>query len=107
MVEYATAENMIDLFINDIPYIFSTEKYTDDPRDLCNLPKLEDFYERVEVMMKNMKRLIKKSNYSQKIFHPIVMKVGSQRKRELGLFDMQQILKLLTQDRTHPARQNL
>ena len=88
MVEYATAENMIDLFINDIPYIFSTEKYTDDPRDLCNLPKLEDFYERVEVMMKNMKRLIKKSNYSQKIFHPIVMKVGSQRKRELGLFDM-------------------
>ena len=88
MVEYQSESNIIDLFINDIPYIFSTEKYTDDPRDLCNLPKLDDFYERVEVMMKNMKRLIKKSNWDRKIFKPIIMKVGQQRKQEKGYFDM-------------------
>ena len=28
MVEYKESSNIIDLFINDIPYIFSTEKYT-------------------------------------------------------------------------------
>ena len=88
MVEYADGSEWIDLIMNDIPYIFSTEKYTDDPRDLCNYPKMEDFYERVEVMMKNMKRLIKKSNYSKKIFKPIIMKVGSQRKQGEGFFDM-------------------
>ena len=88
MVEYKDASSCIDLFLNDIPYIFSTEKYTDDSRDLCNLPKLDDFYERVEVMMKNMKRLIKKSNWDKKIFKPIIMKVGSQRKQEKGYFDM-------------------
>ena len=88
MVEYKDASNCIDLFLNDMPYIFSTEKYTDDSRDLCNLPKLEDFYERVEVMMINMKRLIKKSNWEKKIFKPIIMKVGQQRKQDIGYFDM-------------------
>ena len=96
MVEYAEASNMIDLIMNDIPYIFSAEKYTDDPRDLCNLPKLEDFYERVEVMMINMKRLIKKSNYAKNIFHPIIMKVGSQRKpKGGGYFDMATDIELI------------
>ena len=88
MLEYKEASECIDLFMNDIPYIFSTEKYTDDPRDLCNLPKLDDFYERVEVMMRNMKRLIKKSNWEKKIFKPIIMKVGQQRKQDKGYFDM-------------------
>ena len=88
MVEYAEGSEWIDMIMNDIPYIFSTEKYTVDPRDLCNYPKIEDFYARVEVMMKNMKRLIKKSNFSKKIFKPIIMKVGSQRKMDKGFFDM-------------------
>ena len=95
MVEYKDASNCIDLFMNDIPYIFSTEKYTDDPRDLCNLPKLDDFYERVEVMMTNMKRLIKKSNWEKKIFKPIIMKVGQQRKQKQGYFDMATDIELI------------
>ncbi len=88
MVEYAEAQNMIDLFINDIPYILSAEKYNDDPRDLCNIKDLDQFYGRVEVMMKNMKRLIKTSNYEKNIFKPIIMKVGSQRRLSKGLIDM-------------------
>ena len=79
---------MIDLFINDIPYILSAEKYNDDPRDLCNIKDLDGFYERVEVMMKNMKRLIKTSNYEDGVFKPIIMKVGSQRRGKKGLMDM-------------------
>ena len=88
MVKFKEASNMIDLFINDIPYILSAEKYTDDPRDLCNIKDLDGFYERVEVMMKNMKRLIKKSNYEEGVIKPIIMKVGSQRRGNKGLMTM-------------------
>ena len=35
-----------------------------------------------------MKRLIKPSNYEEKIFHPIIMKMGSQRRGERGLITM-------------------
>ena len=88
MVELGEAQNVIDLFINDIPYILSAEKYNDDPRDLCNIKDLDEFYGRVEVMMKNMKRLIKTSNYEKGVFKPIIMKVGSQRRLNKGLIDM-------------------
>ena len=88
MEEYKEASNIIDLFINDIPYILSAEKYNDDPRDLCNIKDLDGFYERVEVMMKNMKRLIKTSNYEEGVIKPIIMKVGSQRRGNKGLMTM-------------------
>ena len=51
MFEYSQASDMVDLFINDIPYI-GAEKYTDDPRDLCNVKDLDQFYNRVEVMLR-------------------------------------------------------
>ena len=88
MVEYAEHVEMVDMFINDIPYIMNAEKYNDDPRDLGNISNLDDFYARVEVMMLNMKRLIKKSDYDKGIFKPIIMKVGSQRRGNKGLIDM-------------------
>ena len=49
---------------------------------------LDDFYEKIDEMMGNMKRLIKPSNYEEKIFHPIIMKVGSQRRGAKGLITM-------------------
>ena len=62
MVEYKEASNIIDCFINDVPYIGGAEKYTDDTRDLCNQND-EDFYKKIDIMLGNMKRLIKPSNY--------------------------------------------
>ena len=94
MVEYAAATNIIDLFLNDIPYIHA-EKYNDDPRDLGNIRNFDNFYSRVEVMMRNMKRLIKKSNYEDEIFKPIIMKVGSARKGPKGLHDMATEIELI------------
>ena len=88
MVEYAEHDEMVDMFINDIPYIMNAEKYNDDPRDLGNISNLDDFYARVEVMMLNMKRLIKKSDYDKGSFKPIIMKVGRQRRGTKGLIDM-------------------
>ncbi len=93
MVEYSQASDMVDLFINDIPYI-GAEKYTDDPRDLCNVKDLDQFYNRVEVMLRNMKRLVKPSSYEKKVYKPIIMKVGSVRKQGKGLYDMQTDIEL-------------
>ena len=95
MDEYRQDKNMVDLFLNDIPYIMSAEKYTDDPRDLCNVKDLDQFYSRVEVMMTNMKRLVKASNYDKKIYKPIIMKVGSQRKGKQGLFRMDSEIEMI------------
>ena len=86
MVEYKEASNIIDCFINDVPYIGGAEKYTDDTRDLCNQTD-ENFYKKIDIMLGNMKRLIKKSNYEEGIFKPIIMKVGSNRNQGAGLHD--------------------
>ena len=45
--------------------------------------------------MGNMKRLIKPSNYEEKIFHPIIMKMGSQRRGERGLITMDTDIEML------------
>ena len=89
MKEYKNESNMIDCFINDIPYVCGAEDYgSEDERDLCYIKDLGEFYKKIETMMMNMKRLIKPSNYKEKIFHPIIMKVGSQRRGERGLITM-------------------
>ena len=88
MEEYKNESNMIDCFINDVPYVLGAEEYTEDERDLCNYKNLDDYYKKIETMMINMKRLIKPSNYKEKIFHPIIMKMGSQRRGERGLITM-------------------
>ena len=88
MVEYQAASNIIDLFLNDIPYIYGAEDYGNDPRDLCNHKDLASFNERVERCLINMKRLVKPSNWEKKIFKPIIMKVGSSRRNSAGLVDM-------------------
>ena len=89
MEEYKGNSNMIDCFINDVPYILGAENYrSNDERDLCYHKDLDSFYDKINIMMGNMKRLIKPSNYDEKIFHPIIMKLGSQRRGDRGLMTM-------------------
>ena len=89
MEEYRSHSNMIDCIINDVPYILGAEDYdSKDERDLCYIKDLDSYYDKIDIMMSNMKRLIKPSNYEKKIFHPIIMKVGSQRKGDKGLITM-------------------
>ena len=72
-----------------IRYILGAEDYdSKDERDLCYIKDLESYYDKIDIMMGNMKRLIKPSNYEEKIFHPIIMKIGSQRKGDKGLITM-------------------
>ena len=85
LAEYESCRDHFDLIINDVPYIFGAEDYeSGDDRDLCKVKNLDEYHKRMEVCMRNMKRLIKPSSWKDKVFHPIVMKVGSGRRNSLG-----------------------
>lgn len=85
LAEYKTFTDHFDLIINDVPYIFGAEDYeSGDDRDLCKVKNLDEYHKRMEVCLENMKRLIKPSSWKDRIFHPIVMKVGSGRRNTLG-----------------------
>jgi len=78
---------ILDAVYTSPPYYLQAEKYSDDERDLCNMT-IEKFDERIDVLFSNLKRLIKKSDYEKKIFHPVIFCVGTARKGKEGIFDM-------------------
>lgn len=85
LAEYESYRDHFDLIINDVPYIFGAEDYeSGDDRDLCKVKNLDEYHKRMDVCLQNMKRLIKPSSWKDKVFHPIVMKVGSGRRNSLG-----------------------
>ena len=88
LAEFADQRDLFDLVTFDPPYLLGCEKYTDDPRDLCNIKDIDTFNCRMEVCLTNLKRLIKASDWDSLTFHPIVIKVGSNRRSTQGLIDM-------------------
>tara|TARA_Y100000289_G_scaffold1873_1_gene1746 strand:+ start:338 stop:1834 length:1497 start_codon:yes stop_codon:yes gene_type:complete len=95
LVEYKDQENIFDLITTDSPYHHQAESYGDDPRDLCQIKDYDEFYQRLETCLVNLKRLIKPSNFKQKEFHPIVMKCGSSRRGSMGFMDMATELEII------------
>ena len=79
----------IDAVFTSPPYYGSPEPYNNDPRDLCNM-SIEDFDKRIDVLMGNLKRLIKTSNYKERKFYPIIFVVGTYRNSSKfkGIIDM-------------------
>ena len=78
-----------DLVLTDPPFYYhkAAENYSDDSRDLCQSKTIDEFLEKIETRLLNLHRLIKPSNFDEKVFHP-VLKVGLGRKGELGMRDM-------------------
>ena len=86
--EYSNESDKFDLILNDPPF-YDSEKYdNNDEKDLSNLKDIDEYNQRMEACLVNMKRLIKSSNFKTKVFHPIVMKLGSVRNGKSGLIDM-------------------
>jgi len=86
--EYNGKEEIWDLVTFDPPYVFNAETYGEDPRDLYHIKDLDAFNAKLEECLVNLKRLIKTSSFAKKEFHPIVIKVGSGRRGEMGLIDI-------------------
>jgi DNA modification methylase len=98
MEELADQQDCFDLITFDPPYAQGAERYTDDPRDLCNVRNMDAFYERLRECMCSCKRLIKKSDWEKKEFHPVVIKVGSVRRLQQGLHNMSTEVELIARD---------
>lgn len=86
--EYSNELNKFDLILNDPPFYGAEQYENGDERDLCLLKNIDEYHQRMEVCLRNMKRLVKTSNFREKVFHPIVMKLGSIRRGESGLVDL-------------------
>ena len=98
MVEYAEAKNIIDLFLLDPPFYNNEDYGTNDDRDLCYSKDIPSFNARFKDCLINMKRLIKPSNYKEKIFKPIVIKCGSVRRSVNGLTDMATEIEIIAKE---------
>ena len=87
MKELEGESEIIDAVFTSPPYYNHAEPYSDNPLDLCNM-KVEEFDEKIDLMFSNLTRLVKKSDYKKKIFHPAIFVVGTARKGQDGILDM-------------------
>ena len=87
MSEYGNHAEVFDAVFTSPPYFNKAEAYSKDPRDLCNMD-MDRFLERVEVLFGNLSRLIKRSNYKERVIKPIIMTLGTSRDGENGIQDM-------------------
>ena len=77
----------IDAVFTSPPYYGQPEPYNNDSRDLCNM-SIDDFDKRIDVMFGNLKRLIKTSDHKNKKFYPMIFVVGTFRRGQEGIYDM-------------------
>ena len=96
LTEYQDQKDLFDLITTDPPFAFGIEPYGVDPRDLCLVKDLDGYNSKMEECLVNLKRLIKPSNWENKEFHPIVMKVGSSRRGEKGFIDLATELEIIS-----------
>ena len=87
MKELEGQEEVLDGVFTSPPYYLKAESYNDIPEDLCNM-ELDAFRERIDELFGNLTRLIKRSNYKERIIKPIIMVLGTARDGENGILDM-------------------
>jgi DNA modification methylase len=79
-------DNTIDAVFSCPPY-YEIEQYSGEPGDISKVGR-EEFDEKIQNMFHKLFKLIKKSDYKTKEFHPVIFTVGSVRNGDLGLTDM-------------------
>lgn len=85
--KWSDQSEVFDACISDTPYVFQAEDYGCSDWDIGKLDN-DAFFEKIDTMIGNLSRLIRRSNYDIKSFHPIILKVGSGRRGAGGIVDM-------------------
>ena len=85
--ELKDKSNYLQAIITDPPYVLNAEKYSEDPRDI-SLLNHQGFMEKIRENFDQCYRLIQKSNFEKKEFYPVIFKVGSGRRGDKGIIDM-------------------
>ena len=84
--EFKDHKDHFDAVCFDPPYV-KAERYSDNEKDLSNMTS-EEYMLKMREHFKQLYRLIKKSDYKQKKFFPVICKVGTVRDASKGIFDM-------------------
>ena len=84
---WSDQSSTFDAVISDPPYVLQAEDYGCSDWDIGKLD-IDAYFEKIDILMGNLKRLIKPSDYKTRTFHPIILKVGSARRAETGIIDM-------------------
>ncbi len=86
--EFRNESEYFSAIVQDPPYILKNERYNkDDERDISNLDK-DNYMIKMNSHFKQLFRLIKKSNFDDKQFFPVIFKVGTGRRNTGGIIDM-------------------
>jgi DNA modification methylase len=85
--EYADKSDYFDAIVTDPPFTGKLERYSNDDRELGYMP-IEDYIKSIRINFEHCHRLIKKSNFQEKIFYPVIFKVSHSRKGNEGITDM-------------------
>ena len=85
--------SIIDAIFTCPPY-YNVEKYSGEDGDISYL-KYDEFDIKMDECVSNCSRLIKKSSYKDNVFHPIIFTVGTVRKGDDGLIDMDYLFQTL------------
>jgi len=85
--ELADKENYLDAVITDPPYVCNAERYSKEEKDISSLNH-KGYMDAIHTNLKNLYRLIKTSNFEEKKFYPVIIKVGTGRKGAQGIIDM-------------------
>jgi len=84
--EFQDKSNYFDAVCFDPPYL-KAEKYSDNKNDLSTM-KDEEYILKIKEHFNQLYRLIKKSDFEQKKFYPVIVKVGTVRNGSKGIYDM-------------------
>ena len=79
----------LDAVVTDPPYVHfeAAEVYSEDDRDLSHMNNTM-FMDKIRHNFKQLHRLIKTSSFEDKIFYPVIFKVGTGRQGKYGIIDM-------------------
>ena len=79
------------------PPYYDVEKYSGEAGDLSHL-SYDDFNNEIKLMFKNLYRLIKTSSYKEMKFFPVIFTVGSVRRGNKGIIDMDYVFQMYAKD---------
>ena len=87
LAELSDKSEYLDGVVADPPYFLKCERYSTDERDLSGMSH-EEQMDKMKNCFKQIYRLIKTSNFDEKIFYPVIFKVTHARKGTRGIIDM-------------------
>jgi len=85
--EFKDEKEYFDGCVCDPPYVLKPETYSDDERCLSHATH-EEYMSRIYENFRQLYRLIKTSKFDEKIFYPVIFKVGTGRRGVNGIVDM-------------------